>query len=66
LADIILFCPLPRKGVDTGEPSEMVKLIENVIESEGPNAVHGLFCRGGHAPFFVEVLNRNEERLLKA
>jgi len=45
---------------------EMVKLIDDVIESEGPNAVHGLFCRGGHAPFFVEVLNRNEERLLRA
>lgn len=24
-------------------------------------AVHGLFCRGGHAPYFVEVLNRDEE-----
>ena len=22
---------------------------------------HGLFCRGGHAPYFVEVLDRDEE-----
>ncbi len=44
----------------------MVKLIKDVIENEGPSAVHGLFCRGGHAPYFVEVLNLNEERRLKA
>ena len=42
----------------------MVRLIEGVIESEGPAAVHGLFCRGGHAPYYVEVLNRGEERRL--
>lgn len=40
----------------------MVKLIEDVIDSEGPAAVHGLFCRGGHAPYYVEVLNRDEEK----
>ena len=42
----------------------MVKLIESVIAAEGPAAVHGLFCRGGHAPYYVEVLNRDEERRL--
>ena len=42
----------------------MVKLIADVIAAEGPDAVHGLFCRGGHAPYFVEVLNRDEERRL--
>ena len=26
-----------------------------------PGAVHGLFCRGGHAPYLVEVLNKDEE-----
>ncbi len=41
---------------------EMVHLIEDVIASEGPGAVHGLFCRGEHAPYYVEVLNRDEER----
>ena len=40
---------------------EMVKLVEGVIESEGVDAVHGLFCRGGHAPYYVEVLNKDEE-----
>lgn len=40
----------------------MVKLIEGVIAAEGPAAVHGLFCRGGHAPYYVEVLNRDEEK----
>ena len=45
----------------------MVRLIGSVIESEGPSAVHGLFCRGGHAPYYVEVLNRDEEeKLLRA
>ena len=42
----------------------MVKLIESVIAAEGPAAVHGLFCRGGHAPCYVEVLNRDEEKRL--
>ena len=42
----------------------MVRLIESVIAAEGPAAVHGLFCRGGHAPYYVEVLNRDEERRL--
>ena len=42
----------------------MVKLIQGVISSEGPAAVHGLFCRGGHAPYYVEVLNRDEEKRL--
>ncbi len=41
---------------------EMVRLVEEVIASEGSNAVHGLFCRGEHAPYYVEVLNRDEER----
>jgi len=39
----------------------MVRLIRGVIASEGVDAVHGLFCRGGHAPYFVEVLNKDEE-----
>ena len=43
---------------------EIVRLIEGVIESEGAGAVHGLFCRGGHAPYYVEVLNRDEEKRL--
>ena len=44
--------------------SAMVNLINDIIANEGPGAVHGLFCRGGHAPYFVEVLNRDEERRL--
>ena len=40
----------------------MVALIQEVIASEGAASVHGLFCRGGHAPYYVEVLNRDEER----
>ena len=44
----------------------MVKLIEGVVKGEGPAAVHGLFCRGGHAPYYVEVLNRDEERRWRA
>ena len=43
----------------------MVKLVESVIAAEGPNAVHGLFCRGAHAPYYVEVLNRGEEKRLQ-
>jgi len=39
----------------------MIRLVQDVIATEGVNAVHGLFCRGGHAPYFVEVLNRDEE-----
>ena len=39
----------------------MIKLIHDVIATDGVNAVHGLFCRGGHAPYLVEVLNRDEE-----
>ena len=39
----------------------MIRLIRDVIASDGPDAVHGLFCRGGHAPYLVEVLNRDEE-----
>ena len=38
----------------------MVKLVKDVIAAEGVGAVHGLFCRGGHAPYFIEVLNRDE------
>ena len=44
----------------------MVELVKGVIESEGVGAVHGLFCRGGHAPYYVEVLNRDEESRLQA
>lgn len=32
-----------------------------IVEYGLADAVHGLFCRGGHAPYFVEVLNRDEE-----
>lgn len=39
----------------------MIKLVKDVIASEGSQAVHGLFCRGGHAPYLVEVLNKDEE-----
>lgn len=42
----------------------MVKLVEGVIVSDGVAAIHGLFCRGGHAPYYVEVLNRDEEKHL--
>ena len=42
----------------------MVALVKGVIETEGAGAVHGLFCRGGHAPYYVEVLNRDEESRL--
>jgi hypothetical protein len=43
---------------------EMVKLVEGVVAAEGVSAVHGLFCRGGHAPYYVEVLNADEEKRL--
>ena len=43
----------------------MVKLVQGIIASEGPAAVHGLFCRGGHAPYYVEVLNRDEEKRIE-
>ena len=39
----------------------MVKLVKDIVAADGVDAVHGLFCRGGHAPYFVEVLNRDEE-----
>ena len=39
----------------------MIKLVRDVIAKDGAEAVHGIFCRGGHAPYFVEVLNRDEE-----
>ena len=39
----------------------MIRLIRDVIASDGPDAVHGLFCRGGHAPYLVEVLDKDEE-----
>lgn len=44
--------------------AEAVQLIKNVIATEGQEAVHGLFCRGGHAPYYVEVLNSDEEKRL--
>ncbi len=37
----------------------MIELIRDVIETEGPDAVHGLFARG--KKYFVEVLNKDEE-----
>ena len=40
----------------------MIRLIRDVIATDGADAVHGLFCRGGHAPYFVEVLNRTKNR----
>ena len=43
----------------------MIRLILDVIASDGPGAVHGLFCRGGHAPYLVEVLNKDEESLVR-
>ena len=39
----------------------MIRLIQDVVAADGPDAVHGLFCRGGHAPYLVEVLNHDEE-----
>ena len=39
----------------------MIRLVRDVIASDGPGAVHGLFCRGGHAPYLVEVLDKDEE-----
>ena len=39
----------------------MIALVKSTIASDGPAAVHGLFCRGGHAPYYVEVLNKDEE-----
>ena len=39
----------------------MIALIEGVIANDGPEAVHGLFSRGGRAPYLIEVLNRDEE-----
>ncbi len=44
----------------------MVRLVRGVIATEGVDAVHGLFCRGGHAPYFVEVLNKDEETRARA
>ena len=44
--------------------AEMVELVKGVMASEGVGAVHGLFCRGGHPPCYVEVLNRDEEARL--
>ena len=44
----------------------MIRLILDVIASDGPGAVHGLFCRGGHAPYLVEVLNKDEESRVAA
>lgn len=44
--------------------AEMVELVKGVMASEGIAAVHGLFCRGGHPPCYIEVLNRDEESRL--
>ena len=44
----------------------MIRLILDVIASDGPGAVHGLFCRGGHAPYLVEVLNKDKETRVAA
>jgi len=43
----------------------MVRLVRDVIATEGADAVHGLFCRGGHAPYSVEVLDRAEEKRVR-
>lgn len=43
----------------------MVELVKSVIVAEGVEAVHGIFCRGGHAPYFVEVLNSDEEKRVR-
>ena len=57
--------PVFVPGLRITEP--MVNLVKGVIASEGVGAVHGLFCRGAHAPYYVEVLNRDEEsRLVSA
>jgi hypothetical protein len=37
----------------------MIELIEDVIKTEGVDAVHGIFSRG--KKYFVEVLNKDEE-----
>ena len=37
----------------------MIDLVLDVVATEGPDAVHGLFTRG--KKHFVEVLNRDEE-----
>ena len=44
--------------------SAMVELVKGVIAAEGVGAVHGLYCRGGHSPCYVEVLNCDEESRL--
>ncbi|MBP5790828.1 MAG: aminotransferase class I/II-fold pyridoxal phosphate-dependent enzyme [Kiritimatiellae bacterium] len=54
--------PVMKPGFRITE--EDVQIVKNVIAAEGCDAVHGLFCRGGHAPYYVEVLNADEERRL--
>lgn len=39
----------------------MVRLLQSVLELEGPDAIHGLFCRP-HAPPCVEVMSAAELR----
>ena len=60
LATTILFLVTAGTAEEHFERA-MVRLVLEVIATEGVGAVHGLFCRGGHAPYFVEVLNRDEE-----
>ena len=55
--------PVFVPGLEITAP--MVALVKSAIAAEGPGAVHGLFCRGGHPPYCVEVLNREEERRLR-
>ena len=43
----------------------MIRLVREVIASDGADAIHGIFCRGGHAPYLVEVLNRDEEKRMQ-
>ncbi|NLE54393.1 MAG: aminotransferase class I/II-fold pyridoxal phosphate-dependent enzyme [Lentisphaerae bacterium] len=41
----------------------MIDLVRNVADSEGPDAVHGLFVRGHQ--YFVEVVRHDEEKKIQ-
>lgn len=49
--------PVLLPGLRITKP--MIELILDVIKTDGPNAVHGLFVRG--AKYYIEVLNKDEE-----
>lgn len=49
--------PVFLPGIRISRP--MIDLIEDVIATEGADAVHGIFSRGKR--YFVEVLNKDEE-----